>query len=228
MYHTDTGFPLQITGGTYKGLPGPTKENRKNPFYQTLQGPAVHHGRLTEIGTLCPGVRTGRLGTLTRAASSPMRINQVYYTLRQLLYSAGVRDRMIIAFHRCLPRWKIWEFSWRRRELMSVFPNVPSGRQGPGVLYRGTAPKFCMFHKRDLLPLPLVEHTKLRSCTSVVPSVPGRVGKDGRARRPSSIMTAVLCDGRALQSFCERNLPVGPERLLQGPAVICRGSANYL
>ena len=26
----------------------------------------------------------------------------------------------------------------------------------------------------------------------IVPSVPGRVGKDGRARRPSSIMTAVL------------------------------------
>ena len=34
--------------------------------------------------------------------------------------------------------------------------------------YGGTAPKFCMFHKRGLLPLPPVEHTKLRSCTFVV------------------------------------------------------------
>jgi len=33
---------------------------------------------------------------------------------------------------------------------------------------RGTAPKFCMFYKRGLLLLHPVEHTKLRSCTSVV------------------------------------------------------------
>ena len=33
--------------------------------------------------------------------------------------------------------------------------------------YGGTAPKFCMFHKRDFLPLPPVERTKLRSYTSV-------------------------------------------------------------
>ena len=31
--------------------------------------------------------------------------------------------------------------------------------------YGATAPKFCMFHKRSLLPLPSVERTKLRSCT---------------------------------------------------------------
>ena len=30
-----------------------------------------------------------------------------------------------------------------------------------------TAPMFCMFYKRGLLPLHPVEHTKLRSCTSV-------------------------------------------------------------
>jgi len=30
---------------------------------------------------------------------------------------------------------------------------------------RGTAPKVCMFHKRVLLSLRPVEHTKLRSCT---------------------------------------------------------------
>jgi len=35
------------------------------------------------------------------------------------------------------------------------------------VTYGGTAPKFRMFHKRGLLLLHLVEHTKLRSCTSV-------------------------------------------------------------
>ena len=37
------------------------------------------------------------------------------------------------------------------------------------ALYGGTStgPKFCMFHKRGLLPLSPVEHTKLRSCTSV-------------------------------------------------------------
>ena len=66
MCHTDNGFPLQITGGAFRGLPGPTKDYRKTPSYQRLQGPAVHHqdGRLTEIRTLCPGVRTGRFGTL--------------------------------------------------------------------------------------------------------------------------------------------------------------------
>ena len=32
-------------------------------------------------------------------------------------------------------------------------------------VYGGTAPKFCMFHKRGLLPLLPVEHTKLRSWT---------------------------------------------------------------
>jgi len=34
-------------------------------------------------------------------------------------------------------------------------------------LYGGTAPKFCMFHKRVFLALRPVEHTKLRSYTSV-------------------------------------------------------------
>ncbi|PUU84178.1 hypothetical protein B9Z19DRAFT_1070749 [Tuber borchii] len=33
--------------------------------------------------------------------------------------------------------------------------------------YGGTAPKFCMFYKRGLLPLPPVEHTELRGYTSV-------------------------------------------------------------
>ena len=37
----------------------------------------------------------------------------------------------------------------------------------PKSLYGGVAPKFCMFHKLELLPLRPVEHTKLRSCTSV-------------------------------------------------------------
>ena len=31
----------------------------------------------------------------------------------------------------------------------------------------GTTPKFCMFHKRVLLPFDPVEHAKLRGCTSV-------------------------------------------------------------
>jgi len=31
----------------------------------------------------------------------------------------------------------------------------------------GSAPEFCMFHKRGLLPLPPVEHTKPRSYISV-------------------------------------------------------------
>ena len=33
--------------------------------------------------------------------------------------------------------------------------------------YGGKMPKFCIFHKRGWLPLSSVEHTKLRSCTSV-------------------------------------------------------------
>ena len=38
-------------------------------------------------------------------------------------------------------------------------------KSGEVRYYGGTGPKFCMFHKRGLLPLPPVEHTKLRSCT---------------------------------------------------------------
>jgi len=71
---------------------------------------------------------------------------------------------------------------------------------------------------------------------TIVPGVPGRVGTDGRAKRPSFIKTAVLwVDGRALQSYWERDLPAGPgrhldgltyptgpRRHLQGPAVIYR------
>ena len=71
---------------------------------------------------------------------------------------------------------------------------------------------------------------------TIVPGVPGRVGTDGRAKRPSFIKTAVLwVDGRALQSYWERDLPAGPSRHLdgltsptgprrhlQGPAVIYR------
>jgi len=44
---------------------------------------------------------------------------------------------------------------------------MPDFDIGRLVNYGGTAPKFCMFHKRCCLPLPPVEHTKLRSCTSV-------------------------------------------------------------
>ena len=52
---------------------------------------------------------------------------------------------------------------------------------------------------------------------AIVPGVPGKVGADGRARRPSFIKTAVLwVDGRALQSYWERDLPVGPGRHLDG------------
>ena len=36
------------------------------------------------------------------------------------------------------------------------------------VPYGGTAPKFCMFHKRGPPPLHPVEHSKLRSYTSVL------------------------------------------------------------
>jgi len=61
---------------------------------------------------------------------------------------------------------------------------------------------------------------------AIVPGVPGRVGTDGRARRPSFIKTAVLwVDGQALQSYWERDLPVGPGRHLDGltfPTGPCR------
>jgi len=41
-------------------------------------------------------------------------------------------------------------------------------RIGEGIpAHGGTAPKFCRFYKLGFLPLPFVEHTKLRSCTSV-------------------------------------------------------------
>ncbi|RPA98335.1 hypothetical protein L873DRAFT_1844242 [Choiromyces venosus 120613-1] len=67
----------------------------------------------------------------------------------------------------------------------------------------------------------------------VVPGVPGGVGKDGRAWRPSFVKTAVLrVDARALQSYGKWHLPAvihrarpsfaGPGRHSQGPAVICR------
>jgi len=56
-----------------------------------------------------------------------------------------------------------------------------------------------------------------QSVFPTVPGVPGRVGTDGRARRPSFIKTAVLwVDGRALQSYWERDLPVGPGHHLDG------------
>ncbi|RPA97059.1 hypothetical protein L873DRAFT_1156245 [Choiromyces venosus 120613-1] len=71
----------------------------------------------------------------------------------------------------------------------------------------------------------------------VVPGVPGGVGKDGRARRPSFVKTAVLrVDARALQSYGKWHLPAvncrarpsfaGPGRHSQGPAVICRPGAS--
>ena len=57
----------------------------------------------------------------------------------------------------------------------------------------------------------------------IVPSVPGRVGKDARAKRPSLRKTAVLVvDCRALQSLVRRVLPVVLCRALQGPAVLYR------
>jgi len=50
---------------------------------------------------------------------------------------------------------------------------------------------------------------------TVFPTVPGMVGTDGRARRPSFIKMAVLwVDSRALQSYWERDMPVGPGRHL--------------
>ena len=43
----------------------------------------------------------------------------------------------------------------------------PAAKSVGELQYGGTAPKFCMFHKGGLLPLPPVEHRKLRSYTSV-------------------------------------------------------------
>ena len=57
--------------------------------------------------------------------------------------------------------------------------------------YRGTGPKFCMFHKRGLLPLPPVEQTKLRSCTSVRGAA-GSV-RNGRPQKLSQF-TFSACD----------------------------------
>ncbi|RPA91088.1 hypothetical protein L873DRAFT_1820033 [Choiromyces venosus 120613-1] len=56
-----------------------------------------------------------------------------------------------------------------------------------------------------------------------VPSVPGRVDKDGRARRPSFIKTAVLgVDARALQSSDMIEQMAYSGRQLQSPAFNCR------
>ena len=61
--------------------------------------------------------------------------------------------------------WNLWYgiVPWR------VFPFALCGYRRVGdphrTEYGGTAPKFCMFHKRGLLHLPPVEHTKLSSCT---------------------------------------------------------------
>ena len=53
----------------------------------------------------------------------------------------------------------------------------------------------------------------------IVPSIPGRVGKDARAKRPSLRKTAVLVvDCRALQSLVRRVLPV----------VLCRARPSPL
>ena len=56
-----------------------------------------------------------------------------------------------------------------------------------GAAYGGTAPKFCTFHKRGLLPLPPVEHTKLRSCTrgrgKVLEQTGGQVSVRGTRQR---------------------------------------------
>ena len=50
-------------------------------------------------------------------------------------------------------------------------------RAGCMAIYGGTAPKFCMFHKRGFFPLSPVEHTKLRSCTSVCLFVVRKIGQ---------------------------------------------------
>ena len=67
--------------------------------------------------------------------------------------------------------------AWDRQELcyeiwghvICRFFDQPTRIHKTSYAYGGTrtAPKFCMFHKRDCLPLPPVEHTKLRSYTSV-------------------------------------------------------------
>ena len=46
------------------------------------------------------------------------------------------------------------------------------GASNIATLYGGTALKYCMFHKRGWLPLSSAEHTKLRSCTSVLWKLP--------------------------------------------------------
>ena len=71
-----------------------------------------------------------------------------------------------------------------------------------------------------LIPLTSVPNSPGRTAGpwwTVVPGVLSRVGTDDRARHPYFIKTAVLLvDGRALQSYWERDLPVGPSRHLDG------------
>ena len=58
-------------------------------------------------------------------------------------------------------------------------------------------------------------------CRTVVHSVPGRVSKDARAKRPNFTKLAVLgVDGRALASSAKWDLPAVIYRALQGPAVM--------
>ncbi|RPA96216.1 hypothetical protein L873DRAFT_1845563 [Choiromyces venosus 120613-1] len=67
----------------------------------------------------------------------------------------------------------------------------------------------------------LLEHAL--AVSPAVPGVPGRADKDGRARRPSFIKTAVLgVDARALQSSDMIEQMAYSGRHLQGPAVTCR------
>ena len=47
-------------------------------------------------------------------------------------------------------------------EVLQALPHDMAPSQAKHVEYGGTAPKFCMFHKAGWLPLPPVEHTKLR------------------------------------------------------------------
>ena len=57
----------------------------------------------------------------------------------------------------------------------------------------------------------------------VVPGVPGGLIQDLSLRRPFFKKTAVLgVDGRAPQSQSKWDIPVGPGKDLQGPAVTCR------
>ncbi|RPA91773.1 hypothetical protein L873DRAFT_1818788 [Choiromyces venosus 120613-1] len=63
------------------------------------------------------------------------------------------------------------------------------------------------------------------------PTVPGRVDKDGRARRPSFIKTAVLgVDARALQSsdMIEQMAYSGRHLAPQSPAVTGRNPAHSI